>query len=74
MSPWPSTLTGWPLRTAPAATRSSTPTAPPCGNSRSIAATFTTWNSTRFGLVKPFSLGSRMCSGICPPSKRAGTW
>ena len=32
-SPSPSTLTSWPLRTAPAGTRSSTPTVPPCGNS-----------------------------------------
>ena len=31
MSPWPSTLTGWPLRTAPLATRSATVTSPPSG-------------------------------------------
>ena len=34
----------------------------------------TTWYSVRNRLVKPLSLGSRMCSGICPPSKDAGTW
>ena len=32
MSPLPSTLTGCPARTAPAATSSSTPTVPPSGN------------------------------------------
>src|SRR5690554_5189698 len=31
------------------------------------------WYSTRNGLLKPLSLGMRMCSGICPPSNPAGT-
>ncbi len=74
MSPLPRTLTGWFLRTAPAATSSSTPTVPPSGNSAASWATLTTWNSTLFGFLKPLSLGSRMCIGICPPSKDAGTW
>src|SRR5699024_9834160 len=73
-SPEPSTLTGWFLRTAPLATSSSTVTVPPSGNSSCRVARFTTWYSTRKGLVKPRSFGSRMCSGICPPSKPAGTW
>ena len=30
--------------------------------------------STRLGFVKPFSLGTRRCSGICPPSKPSGTF
>src|SRR5690625_4574609 len=73
-SPLPSTLTGWFLRTAPLATRSSTVTEPPSGKSSCRVDRFTTWNSTRKGLLKPRSLGSRMCSGICPPSKPNGTW
>ena len=39
-----------------------------------MSPTLTTWYSVRNGLVKPLSLGSRMCSGICPPSKAAGTF
>src|SRR6476620_8087286 len=62
-SPWPSTLTGWPLRTAPLATSSSTVTWPPSGKSALIRSRLTTWNSTRKGFLKPFSLGRRMCSG-----------
>ena len=30
------------------------------------------WYSTRNGLLKPFSFGMRMCSGIWPPSKPTG--
>src|SRR5215207_11468728 len=70
-SPVPSTLTGWPRRTAPASTRASGSIVPPCGNSAAIRSRLTTWNTTLFGLLKPVSLGSRMCSGVCPPSKRA---
>src|SRR5690606_7323744 len=47
ISPLPSTLTGWPLRTAPLATRSSTVTVPPSGNSAESLSRFTTWNSVR---------------------------
>ena len=43
---------------------------PPSGNSAASSARLTTWYSTRNGFLKPLSLGSRMCSGICPPSKR----
>src|SRR5919106_925722 len=73
ISPVPRTLTGRPARTAPFATRSSTVTSPPFGYSDASLSRLTTWNSTRNGLRKPLSLGSRMCSGICPPSKRAET-
>ena len=48
--------------------------APPSGNSAAMWSRLTTWYSVRNGFVKPLSLGSRMCSGICPPSKAAGTW
>ena len=34
---------------------------------------FTTWYSTRNGLLKPFAFGVRRCSGVWPPSNRAGT-
>src|SRR5699024_4523385 len=61
-SPSPSTLTGWPLRTAPADTSSDTPTSPPCGNSRSMSDTLTTWNTTLFRFLKPLSFGSRIWS------------
>ena len=37
-------------------------------------ARLTTWYSTRKRFLKPLSLGSRMWSGIWPPSKPAGTW
>ena len=50
------------------------PTVPPSGNSSASRATFTTWNSTRKRFLKPLSFGSRMCIGIWPPSKPAGTW
>src|SRR5690606_5903955 len=42
-SPVPSTLTGWPLRTAPLATRSSTVTSPPEGYSADSLSRLTTW-------------------------------
>src|SRR4029079_8415544 len=74
MSPWPSTLTGWPSRTGPFATSSSMPTVPPSGKSSPRRSRFTTWNSTLNGFLKPLSFGSRMWSGIWPPSKAAGTW
>jgi hypothetical protein len=74
MSPEPSTLTGRPSRTAPLVTRSSTPTVPPSGKRSLIRSRLTTWNSTLNGFLKPFSFGSRMWMGICPPSKLAGTW
>src|ERR687897_1720174 len=73
ISPVPRTLTGRSARTAPFATRSSTVTSPPFGYSDASWSRLTTWNSTRNGLRKPLSLGSRMCNGICPPSKRADT-
>src|SRR3954467_4989280 len=72
-SPVPSTLTGWPRRTAPASARASGLMDPPCGNSAAIRSRLTTWNTTLFRFLKPDSLGRRMCSGVCPPSKRAGT-
>src|SRR5262245_5062584 len=74
IDPVPSTLTGRPLRTAPLATRSSTVTSPPSGYSTASLSRLTTWYSTRNGLRKPLSFGTRMCSGIWPPSKDAGTW
>src|ERR687894_328488 len=46
-------------------------TEPPWGNSAAIRSRLTTWKTTLFGLLKPESLGSRMCSGVCPPSNRA---
>src|SRR5690606_26509666 len=74
ISPLPSTFTGWPLRTAPFATRPSTVTVPPSGNSADSLSRFTTWYSVRKGFLNPRSFGRRMCRGICPPSKPAGTW
>jgi large subunit ribosomal protein L15 len=74
ISPLPSTLTGRPGRTAPRAARSSTPTVPPSGKSSLMRSRLTTWNSTLNGFLNPFSLGSRMWSGIWPPSKAAETW
>src|SRR4051794_38782875 len=70
-SPVPSTLTGWPRRTAPASARASGLMDPPCGNSAAIRSRLTTWNATLFGFLKPESLGRRMYSGVCPPSNRA---
>ena len=70
----PRTLTGRPARTAPLATSSATPTVPPSGNSSSMRFRFTTWNSTLNGFLNPFSLGSRMWIGICPPSNAAPTF
>src|SRR5688572_25019034 len=70
-SPVPSTFTGWPRRTAPASARVSGLIEPPWGNSAAIRSRLTTWKTTLFGLLKPESLGSRMCSGVCPPSNRA---
>src|SRR3954468_24763014 len=72
-SPVPRTLTGWPRRTAPASARLSGLIEPPCGNSAAIRSRLTTWKTTLLGLLKPDSLGSRMCSGVWPPSKRAET-
>ena len=73
-SPSPRTFTGAPLRTAPASTSSSTPTVPPPGNSSASRPALTTWYSTLKRFLKPLSFGSRMWSGIWPPSKPAGTW
>src|SRR5918997_7189894 len=70
-SPVPSTFTGWPRRTAPASARVSGLIEPPWGNKDAIRSRLTTWKTTLFGFLKPESLGSRMCSGVCPPSKRA---
>src|SRR3712207_2541219 len=70
-SPVPSTFTGWPRRTAPASARVSGLTEPPWGNRAAIRSRLTTWKTTLFRFLKPASLGSRMCSGVCPPSKRA---
>src|SRR3954471_23695346 len=72
-SPVPRTLTGWPRRTAPASARLSGLIEPPCGNSAAIRSRLTTWKTTLFGLLNPDSFGSRMCSGVWPPSKRAET-
>src|SRR6186997_370716 len=72
ISPWPSTLTRWPLRTAPLATSSSTVMLPPSGKSSPMRSRLTTWYSSRKGFLKPFSLGRRMCRGSWPPSKYAG--
>src|SRR5690606_8733850 len=68
ISPLPSTLTGRSGRTAPAATSSSTPIAPPSGKSEFSRSRLTTWYSTRNGLEKPFSFGILRCSGMLPPS------
>src|SRR5687768_7556694 len=73
MSPVPSTLTSWPLRTAPLATSASTSTFPPSGNSSPRRLTLTGWYSSRNGFLNPFSFGRRMCSGIWPPSNPADT-
>src|SRR5262249_48621104 len=59
--------------TAPLATRSSTPTEPPSGNSRLMSPTLTISYSVRNRFRNPLSLGSRMWMGICPPSKVTGT-
>src|SRR5690606_23720187 len=47
ISPVPSTLTRWPLRTAPFATRASTVTWPPSGYSAASLSRVTTWYSVR---------------------------
>src|SRR5690606_24861583 len=68
--PRPSTLTSAPLWVRPAAWSSSGSMV-----SRPVASRvsrFTAWYSTRKGLVNPFSLGTRMWRGSCPPSKPAG--
>src|SRR6476620_439675 len=70
-SPVPSTLTGWPRRTAPASASVSGSTRPPCGKRAAIRSRLTTWNTTLLLFLKPESLGSRMYSGVCPPSNRA---
>src|SRR3712207_5770691 len=70
-SPVPRTFTGWPRRTAPAAARLSGFTEPPWGNRAAIRSRLTTWKTTLFRFLKPESLGSRMCNGVCPPSNRA---
>ena len=44
----------------------------PRGYSSASRSRLTTWYSTRNGFLKPCSFGSRMCSGICPPSKPVG--
>src|ERR687885_1106539 len=72
-SPVPRTFTGWPRRTAPASARLSGLIEPPCGNSDAIRSRLTTWKTTLFRFLNPDSLGSRMCSGVWPPSKRAET-
>src|SRR3954470_22283998 len=72
-SPVPRTLTGWPRRTAPAAARLSGLIEPPCGNSAAIRSRLTTWKTTLFRFLNPESLGSRMCSGVWPPSNPAET-
>src|SRR3954453_19805492 len=73
-SPVPSTLTGWPGRTAPASARLSGVRGPPSGNSAAIRSRLTTWKTTLLRFLKPDSLGSRMCSGVWPPSNRAETF
>src|SRR3954471_1149806 len=70
-SPEPSTLTGWPLRTAPAWPRPPGPISPPFGNSSASRSRLTTWKTTLFLFLKPFSFGSRMWMGIRPPSNAA---
>src|SRR3954454_22128542 len=59
-SPEPSTLTSWPLRTAPASTSCTGPTSPPFGNSSARRSRVTTWKTTLFLFLKPFSFGRRM--------------
>src|SRR5215218_6918926 len=70
-SPVPSTFTGWPRRTAPASARVSGSTGPPWGNNAAIRSRLTTWKTTLLLFLKPESFGSRMYSGVCPPSNRA---
>src|SRR3954471_23256730 len=72
-SPVPRTLTGWPRRTAPASARLSGLIEPPWGKSAAIRSRLTTWKTTLFRFLNPDSLGSRMCSGVWPPSKPAET-
>ena len=74
ISPLPSTFTGCPCAHRALGDQVGDGTSPPSGNSVASLARLTTWYSTRNGFLKPRSLGSRMCSGICPPSKRSGTW
>src|SRR5699024_6587196 len=73
ISPLPRTLTGCLARTRPAATRSATATSPPFGKAFSRSETFTTWKMTLLLFLNPLSFGRRICSGIWPPSKYAGT-
>src|SRR5436309_339207 len=43
-------------------------------NAAANRSRLTTWKTTLFGFLNPDSLGSRMCSGVWPPSKRAETF
>src|SRR5690606_1144877 len=74
ISPVLRTFTGAPLRTAPLATRSSTVTSPPSGNSELILSRLTTWCVGLNGFLKPRSFGRRMWIGVDPPSKLGLTW
>src|SRR5262245_42085394 len=70
-SPRPSTLTRAPLWVRPLACRTSGVTS--SSPVASMVSRLMAWYSTRNGLLNPLSLGMRMCSGICPPSKLVGT-
>src|SRR5918994_316710 len=69
-SPRPRTLTRAPLPVRPLACSDagSTSSRPVASRTSRLMA----WYSTRNGLLKPRSLGTRMWSGIWPPSKPAG--
>src|SRR5262245_49758057 len=70
-SPRPSTLTSAPLWVRPLACSASGVIS--SSSDASMVSRLMAWYSTRNGLLKPLSLGMRMCSGICPPSKLRGT-
>src|SRR3989304_1387963 len=72
-SPRARILTGRPLCARPWAYSTAGSTSP--AKDRARVSTFTTAYSTRLGLVKPFSLGTRRWNGIWPPSNPGlGLW
>ena len=73
ISPVPSTLTGSPPRTAPGDELVDADRAA-LGEQRAEPVEVHHLVLDLNGFLKPRSFGSRMCSGICPPSNAARTW
>src|SRR5581483_5749008 len=69
-SPRPRTFTSAPLWVSPFAWSDSGVTS--SRPDASMTSRLMAWYSTRNGFLNPLSFGTRMCSGICPPSKFIG--